>query len=92
VLGTRGKMPKPVPPKMNMEGIIKRSKSSVKIRLTNTPVIQISVGTENMPEELVSKNIEAAYGFVVDHLPSGRNNIKNVVVKLTMGKPVKLEF
>jgi large subunit ribosomal protein L1 len=90
VLGTRGKMPKPVPPKINIEGLIKRAKSSVRIRLTNTPVIQVRVGSESMPDEEVGKNIDAVYNFVRDRLPKGKNNIKNVMVKLTMGRPVKL--
>ncbi|MBN2330856.1 MAG: 50S ribosomal protein L1 [Candidatus Aenigmarchaeota archaeon] len=92
ILGTRGKMPKPVPPKINMESLIKRSKGLVKIRLTNTPVIQVMVGTESMPDEDVTKNIEGMINFVREHLPKGKNNIKNVLLKLTMGKPVKLEM
>lgn len=91
VLGTRGKMPKPIPPKINLEGIIGRAKKSVRIKLINTPVIQIPVGTESMPDEKVAANIEAAMQYVQDHLPKGKNNIRSVMVKLTMGKPVKLE-
>lgn len=91
VLGTRGKMPKPVPPKINLEGLLKRAKSSVKIRLVSMPVIQISVGRESMPDEKIEKNVEAALSFVEEHLPKGKNNIRNVSIKLTMGKPVKLE-
>ena len=92
ILGTRGKMPKPVPPKINIEGLVKRSKSLVRIRLTTTPVIQVMVGTESMPDEEVVKNIDGVTNFVRDHLPKGNNNIKNVMIKLTMGKPVKLEM
>lgn len=92
VLGTRGKMPKPVPPKINLEGMIKRAKGSVRIRLTSTPVLQIRVGSDTMDDEDVSKNIDAVYNFVRDHLPKGKNSIRNVLVKLTMGKPVKLEL
>jgi large subunit ribosomal protein L1 len=91
ILGTRGKMPKPVPPKINLEGLVKRSKGLVRIRLTNTPVIQVLVGNEGMPDDDVRRNIEGVINFVRDHLPKGKNNIKNVMVKLTMGKPVRLE-
>ena len=91
-ISARGKMPKPLPPKINIEGIVKRAKNSVKIRMTNTPVIQILVGNESMPDEEVEKNIEGAYNFIRDHLPKGKNNIKTVLLKLTMGKPVKLEM
>jgi large subunit ribosomal protein L1 len=92
ILGTRGKMPKPVPPKINLEGLIKRAKGSVRIRLTNTPVIQVRIGSESMPDEEVSKNVDAVKTFVLEHLPKGKYNIKNVMVKLTMGKPIKLEM
>jgi len=91
VLGTRGKMPKPVPPKMNMEGMIKRAKNSIRIRLTNTPVIQVAVGSETMPDEKIGKNIESVINFVNEKLPKGKNNVKNISIKLTMGKPVKLD-
>jgi large subunit ribosomal protein L1 len=90
ILGTRGKMPKPVPPKINLQGIIGRAKKSVRIRLLSTPVIQVAVGNETMPDEKVAANIESAISFVQDHLPKGKNNIRNVAVKLTMGKPVKI--
>ena len=92
ILGTRGKMPKPVPPKIKLEGILMRAKKSVKIRLVTAPVIHIAVGNESMPDEKVVKNIEAALSFMEDHLPKGKNNIRNVIVKLTMGKPVKLDM
>ena len=91
VLGTRGKMPKPVPPKINLEGMMRRAKRSVKIRLVAAPVIQIPVGNETMSDDKVEKNIEAAINFVEENLPKGKNNIRNVSLKLTMGKPVKLE-
>jgi large subunit ribosomal protein L1 len=91
VLGTRGKMPKPLPPKINLDGIIARSKKSIKIRLVTTPVIQLAVGTEDMPDEKVARNIEAAIAFVEEKLPKGKSNIRNIAVKLTMGKPVKLD-
>lgn len=92
VLGTRGKMPKPLPPKINLDGILARSKKSVKIRLVATPVIQLAVGNENMPDEKVARNIEAAISFVEEKLPKGKNNIRNIAVKLTMGRPVKLDM
>jgi large subunit ribosomal protein L1 len=92
VLGTRGKMPKPLPPKMNLEGILARAKKSIKIRLATTPVVQIAVGSEKMPDEKVAKNIEAAMSFIVEKLPKGKFSIRNAAVKLTIGKPVKLDM
>lgn len=91
VLAPRGKMPKPIPPK-GIEPLVQLARRSVRIALKTTPVIQVSIGTENMPEEEVAKNIEALYNFVKDRMPKGKTNIRAVYVKLTMGKPVKLEM
>jgi len=91
VLGPRGKMPKPIPPKISVEHLVKRAKKTIKVVLKESPVIHTSIGTEDMPEEKVAKNAEALFDFVVDKLPKGRNNIKSVFIKLTMGKPIKLE-
>jgi len=91
VLAPRGKMPKPVPPK-GIEPIVQLIKRSIRITLKTSPVIQIPIGTEDMPDENVMKNAEAVYNFIKDKLPKGRTNIRNVFIKLTMGKPVKLEM
>lgn len=91
ILGTRGKMPKPIPPKAKIEPFVAAAKKSIRIRLRETPAIHIPVGTDKMPEEAVAKNAEAVYSFVRDRLPKGRTNIKSAQLKLTMGKPVKLE-
>ena len=92
VLGPRGKMPKPIPPKINIEPLVQRAKNTIKIVLKESPAIHTIVGTEDMPEEKVAKNAEAVFDFIADKLPKGRNNIKSVLIKLTMGKPVKLEI
>ncbi|HDD46482.1 MAG TPA: 50S ribosomal protein L1 [Candidatus Aenigmarchaeota archaeon] len=92
VLGPRGKMPKPVSPKAKVEPFIESAKKLVRIRVKDSPVIHIPVGTEDMEDEKVAKNIEAVYNFIKERLPKGVANIKNVYIKLTMGKPVKLEM
>jgi large subunit ribosomal protein L1 len=92
VLGPRGKMPKPVPPGIKLEPIIEASKRSVRIMLKDTPVIHVPIGTEKMEDEKVLKNLHAVYNAVKEKLPKGKNNIKSVFIKLTMGIPVKLEL
>ena len=90
VLGTRAKMPKPIPPKAKMEPLIQAVKRSVRVALKSSPVIHIAVGSEDMPEESVAKNARAAYSLVKERLPKGEANIRSVYIKLTMGKPVKV--
>lgn len=90
VLGPRGKVPKPMPPKGNIEPLLNASRRMVMINLKETPVISARVGAEKMSDEDVAANIQAVYNFVRDRLPKGKNNIKSMMVKLTMGKPVKV--
>lgn len=91
VLGPRGKMPKPIPPKGSVQPFVEMSKRLVRIRLRDSPVIHVPVGTENMKEEQIMKNIVAVMNFIKEKLPKGRGNIKGAHIKLTMGPPVKLK-
>lgn len=87
-LGPTGKMPKP------LVGDIKKviaHKNAVKIILKKAPIIQTIVGTEDMPDEKIAKNVQAVLSFVLKKLPRGKFNIKSILLKLTMGKPVKVE-
>jgi len=90
VLGPRGKIPKPIPPKAKLEPLIQSTKKMVRISLKSSPVIHVSVGTEDMSEEKIASNIQAVYNFIKEKLPKGRTNIKSTQIKLTMGKPVKI--
>lgn len=92
VLGARGKMPMPVPPKAKVELLVGAARNYIRIALRNTPVIQVPVGTESMKDEEVQRNLEAVYNAVKERLPKGANNIRAVFLKLTMGKPVRLEM
>jgi len=90
VLGPRGKMPKPIPPKGNVQPFVEMAKRMIKIRIKDSPVIHVSVGTEGMKEEQIMKNVISVMNFVKEKLPKGKTNIKDAYIKLTMGSPVKL--
>jgi large subunit ribosomal protein L1 len=91
VLGPKGKMPKPVPPKSSIEPFFLMAKRLVRIRLKGSPVMHIPVGSEKLSEEQVARNISSVVNFVKEKLPKGKANIKSVYIKLTMGPPVKLK-
>jgi len=90
VLGQKGKMPKPIPPKIRIEPLIEAARRTVKISLKESPVIHVSVGTDSMPDEKVAANAEAVFNFLKERLPKGRNNIKSAFIKLSMGSPAKI--
>lgn len=85
VLGPRKKMPKPVPATIKPEPIMERLKSTVKVRIKDQPVIQALVGTQDMEDELIAANIEAVLVVLDQKLEKGRNQIKSMHVKTTMG-------
>ncbi len=89
-LGPKGKMPKPVPGTVDPKPMIDRLKKTVRVVVKDAPVISCPVGTEQMSDEALGKNLEAVLGAVEKRLPNGRNNIKAVYLKTTMGAPVKV--
>ena len=95
VLGPKGKMPNPkagcvVPPNANLKVLYSRMQKLVKLSAKVMPMIQCIVGKEDSKEEEIIDNILVVYDGLIHHLPGGKNNIKNVLLKLTMSKPVKL--
>ena len=88
-LGPRNKMP--VIASGDIKEIIENLKKSVRIRIKDSPVIQCAVGKESMEDEKIAENIEEIIKFLSEKLPRGKNNIKEVLIKLTMSPPVKVE-
>jgi large subunit ribosomal protein L1 len=96
VLGPAGKMPNPkagcvVPPNANLKPLADKLKKTVKISAKTSPMIQLAVGKEDSKEEEVVDNVLTVIDGLIHHLPGGKNNIRKVLLKFTMGKPVKLE-
>jgi len=94
-LGPKAKMPSPkaghiLPPKANIEPIVKALRNSVKIMIKKAPVIHCCVGTEKMTDEQLADNIIAIVERVKSKMPMQQHNIKNIVIKKTMGKSVKV--
>jgi large subunit ribosomal protein L1 len=92
ILGPRGKVPKPIPPKVSMEPIVMRARKSVRITVKDSPVVHVSLGTDKMDDEKIAKNADAVYSAIKSKLPKGNSNIKSMFIKLTMGKPVRVEI
>jgi len=95
VFGPKGKMPNPkagcvVPPNANLKPLYERLQKTIKLQTKNDAIIQTIVGNEGMKDEEVIDNIMTTYDDLVHHLPNGKNNIKNVLIKLTMGKSFQI--
>jgi large subunit ribosomal protein L1 len=95
VLGPRGKMPNPksgciVPPNANLKVLSERLKRLVRVSAKTMPMAQCTVGKEDSKEEEIADNVLTIYDALIHHLPKGKNNVKNILLKLTMSRPVKL--
>jgi len=90
-LGPRGKLPVPVPPNADIASLIAKHRKTVVVKMRNQPIIQCSVGTENMKDEELVANIQAILRVLEGKLKRGFKNIKFVFIKTSMGEPVKIK-
>jgi len=95
VLGVRGKMPNPklgnvVLPNANLDILKQKLEKTIRLSAKVGTNLQCVVGKETQLEEEVIDNILIIYQTALKNLPSEAQNIKNVQIKLTMGKPVKV--
>ncbi|MBT4576935.1 50S ribosomal protein L1 [Candidatus Woesearchaeota archaeon] len=93
VLGPRGMMPNPkagcvVPPTADLKPLVARLQNLVRIETKNEQTIKTSIGSLALKDEELAANATAIYEYVVHHVPQEKNNIKNILVKTSMGKPV----
>ncbi|MEM2211072.1 MAG: 50S ribosomal protein L1 [Nitrososphaerales archaeon] len=89
-LGPRGKMPTPLPPNAPIEMIVERFKKSVRVRSKGQLSISCKIGDEGLTYEKIAENAMAVISTIERKLPAGLKNIRSIIVKTTMGSPVKL--
>ncbi len=94
-LAPKGKMPQPIPPtftKEQIDKIVERKKKSILIRVKSSPQIQVPVGKQSMDTKDLKENIEHVIKEVVSLLPKSRAQVRDVYLKLTMSKPIKIKW
>jgi len=91
ILAPRGKMPKPLPPQAPLDGLVKNLEKTVKIDMKKAAVVQALIGSETMSDEDIADNALAILSVIERKYERGLAQVKNVYVKTTMGKPVKVE-
>lgn len=97
VLGPAGKMPSPqlgiiaqADDKV-IDALKEKINKSVKIR-TKEASIKVAVGKESMTDDALVENIMSVYNALVKELARDKENIKNLEVKFTMTKPMKIKL
>jgi large subunit ribosomal protein L1 len=88
-LGPKGKIPMPVPPNTPIEALITKTRTAVRVRSRASLGVASKVGDRKQSDLEVADNILAMVQAVQRKLPNGERNIRSVIVKTTMGKPVK---
>jgi large subunit ribosomal protein L1 len=79
ILGPRGKMPKPIPPRVEL------------VRLKSIPVINAKIGKVNQSNKALTENASSLLQELTAKLPKGVIQIKSVYIKTTMGPSVEVE-
>jgi large subunit ribosomal protein L1 len=95
VLGIRGKMPNPklgcvVPPNANLEPLVTKLNKTVRLSAKRGTNLQCMIGKQDQAEDQIIDNILTIYQAALKQLPNDTQNIKSIILKLTMGKPIKI--
>ncbi len=97
ILGPTGKMPSPqlgiIPSEEDkiVEVILNKINSTVRVKVKE-PSIKIGIGKESLKDSEIVDNLAAIYNKLIETLPRKKDNIRNIKLKLTMGKPVVVEI
>ena len=95
VLGPVGKMPSPQLGVLMTENdheikkLIDKINSNTRIRVKESS-IKLAIGNEAMKDESLAENTVLVYNKVLENLKRGTDNIRNIMIKLTMDKPIKI--
>ncbi len=91
ILAPRKKMPIIITSKDMLKETQEKLNKTISIQLKTTPVIQFSVGSEKISDEKIIENINSGLEEVKTKLPKNKGNIKDILLKLTMSKTVKIQ-
>ncbi len=98
VLGPAGKMPDPKIGSVLMEEsepllkeIVEKLKKTVKIK-SKERSLKIPLAKESMSDEQILENIDKTFKTVTQALPKKEINIRNVMLKFTMSKSIKVQY
>jgi large subunit ribosomal protein L1 len=83
-------MPIPIPPTASIEELINRYRKLIRVRIRDQPAIRCKIAMEDMKDEEIAENAEAVISAVEGKLEKKMKNIKSIMLKTTMGSPIKV--
>ncbi|HOD89765.1 MAG TPA: hypothetical protein PKK56_01635 [archaeon] len=94
VLSPRSKMPTIIPPNPNVvKTIIDSYRTKIKIsnkKNKSSVALQLKIGKKNQSIDQIAENVLKVYNSLLEKLPAGKQNIKEVYLKTTMSTPMKV--
>ena len=93
VFGPVGKMPSPqlgILPNEDdkvVQSVLENVNSTVRI-MVKEPSIKVGVAKDSFKNEEVVENMVTVYKKLLESLPKGADNVRNIKIKFTMSKPV----
>ena len=96
ILGPLGKMPNPkigavVPSNTaTLKPLVEKLRNTIRLQTKNEPTLKVLIGNESMKDDEIANNVLHVYNSVLHSLPQEKNNIKSVLLKLSMGAPVHI--
>jgi len=97
ILGPAGKMPSPQlgiisdESEANIKKTIEKFEKVIKIK-TKEPSIKVAIGKESMKDEEIIENAKSVFKLVLNSLPKNRENLRNIMIKFSMTKPIKIDI
>ena len=97
ILGPLGKMPNPktggvLLPGVDLKTSVDKFRKNTRVRNRNEAIIKVSLGKESFDDQMLADNANAVYESVTHILPNGEGNIREIILKFTMSKPVKIKL
>ena len=95
VFGPMSKMPSPqagIIPKdddASVKAMLEKMKKSIRVK-NKEMAIKLAIGKEDMSDDDLKDNVEAVIKGLEKLLPRGKDNVKEVLIKFTMTKPIRL--
>ncbi len=97
IFGPAGKMPSPqlgilsIENEENIKKLIKKINLTIRIRMKE-PSIKIAIAKESLTDKQIAENAIMVYNKILENLSKKQENLKNIKIKLTMGKPIQINL
>ena len=89
-LNKAGKFPSVVTHEDNLDAKIEDVKATIKFQLKKVLCLGIAIGNLKYTEDQIVENLRLSVNFLVSLLKKNWQNVKTLIIKSTMGKPIRL--